>query len=451
MKKPLFTFALITMICAMSIAQNKLTAPKIINTIPNFGDCNVDPNLKEIIIKFDQDMASGMSVVNTPNMPENNGQPKWLDKRTFVIPVKLYPDKLYSLAFNNSKYQNFTNVEGVSLNPDELHFHTKTLSYKELNKQAFQEFEELFPKQYSYNSLKGINWDPLIEAGRTELENSETNTEFALKLIRLLRVGEDPHLWVEVNGQKFSTSYMKIADNNSNTAFLFQRLQDLKFSKGFIMVTGNYDSIGYISMREWSVDFNNLFLQDFVNSKNPEKSATDVLKELLLYPNLIIDVRENQGGNENFARKFASLFISDSVAYEKVFYYNDKTDNFDNEKLKWLHPSTENLNYSGNIYVLTGPKVMSSNESFILMMKMFPNAKIVGMKTYGSSGNPIPHELSNGVTIYLPSWQAYSLDGKLIEGNGIEPDIKINTTKEDFKDKDGLFDQVITMIKTAKR
>lgn len=85
--------------------------------------------------------------------------------------------------------------------------------------------------------------------------------------------------------------------------------------------------------------------------------------------------------------------------------------------------------------MLTGPKVMSSNESFILMMKMFPNAKIVGMKTYGSSGNPIPHELSNGVTIYLPSWQAYSLDGKLIEGNGIEPDIKINTTKKILKIK----------------
>ena len=76
---------------------------------------------------------------------------------------------------------------------------------------------------------------------------------------------------------------------------------------------------------------------------------------------------------------------------------------------------------------------MSSNESFILMMKQVPNTKVVGMKSFGSSGNPVPIELSNGIKIYLPSWQAYTLDGKLIEGNGINPDIEIITTKDGEK------------------
>ncbi|HAH25965.1 MAG TPA: hypothetical protein DCL77_19765, partial [Prolixibacteraceae bacterium] len=88
-----------------------------------------------------------------------------------------------------------------------------------------------------------------------------------------------------------------------------------------------------------------------------------------------------------------------------------------------------------------------SNESFIQMMKQVPNAQVIGMKTYGSSGNPIPHELSNGVVIYLPSWQAYTLEGKLIEGNGVEPDLEMITTKEDFQNKDGLFEKVMNMIK----
>jgi hypothetical protein len=450
MKKSVLTFVSMTLIWIVSIAQNQVTAPKIINTIPNFGDCNVDPNLKEIIIKFDQDMTSGMSLLNTQNMPENNGQPKWVDKRTYIIPVKLYPNKLYSLAFNNSKFQNFTNVEGIPLNPDELHFKTKAIAFEELNKKAFNELKEFFPKQYSYASLKGIKWDSLMEASRPELENAETNTEFALKLVKLLRVCDDPHLWIEVDGQKFITGNVKIMANNTNSVLVFQKLHDQKVSKGFMAISGIYDSIGYISFKDWNTDFDNLYLKDFGNSKNPEISALSVLKELLVYPNLVIDVRENQGGNESFAKKFASLFLTDSIAYEKVMYYNDKSGKFDKEKLKWLLPGVENLKYSGNIYVLTGPSVMSSNESFILMMKQVPNAKVVGMKTYGSSGNPIPHELSNGVTIYLPSWQAYSLDGKLIEGNGIEPDIKINTTKADFKDNDGLFDKVMTMIKTVK-
>ena len=90
---------------------------------------------------------------------------------------------------------------------------------------------------------------------------------------------------------------------------------------------------------------------------------------------------------------------------------------------------------------------MSSNESFILMMKQVPNTKVVGMKSFGSSGNPVPIELSNGIKIYLPSWQAYTLDGKLIEGNGVNPDIEIITTKDDFQKKDGLFEKTVNLIK----
>jgi carboxyl-terminal processing protease len=127
--------------------------------------------------------------------------------------------------------------------------------------------------------------------------------------------------------------------------------------------------------------------------------------------------------------------------------FNQKTGSFDNEHLKKLYPNEKKLSYSGNIYVLSGPSVMSSNESFILMMKQSPKTKVVGMKTYGSSGNPIPHELSNGVIVFLPSWQAYTLDGKLIEGNGIEPDIEIITSKKDFENNDILVDDVLNMIK----
>jgi C-terminal processing protease CtpA/Prc len=257
---------------------------------------------------------------------------------------------------------------------------------------------------------------------------------------------EDPHLWVETEGQKFETGKTKIIENNFNSVQLFPKLQNQKISKSFITITGVIDSIGYISIRDWNTDFDSLSLRNWGNSKNPEISAYDILNELFEFPNLVIDVRENAGGNEIFAKKFASNFISDSVAYEKVISYNEKTGKFDAERVKWLYPNEKSKKYTGNIYVLSGPAVMSSNESFILMMKQVLNTKIVGMKTYGSSGNPIPYDLSNGVTIYLPSWQAYTLDGKLIEGNGIEPDIEIITSKKDFQDKDILFEKAVRMI-----
>jgi carboxyl-terminal processing protease len=448
MKKTIQTIIFITWICAIAFGQNTETAPKIISTVPVFGDCNVDPGINEIIIKFDQDMNVGMSLIDTRNMPKINGDPTWIDKRTFSIPVILYPNKLYSLTFNNSIFQNFTNISGIPLNPDELHFRTKSVSYEELNKEAYKELIGFFPKEYSYASLKAIDWKTVLEKYRTELEGATTNSEFALKLVKLLRIAEDPHIWVEVEGQKFETSKIKLVENNFDPKLIFQftLLQNLKVNNKFMSIAGILDSVSYFLMRNWNTNFNELTLKSWGDSRNPEIPAEDILKDLFAYKNMIIDVRENTGGNENYAKEFASYFVKDSIPYEKVKSFNEKSGAFDNEYIKMLY-SNNKLYYSGNIFVLSGPCVMSSNESFILMMKQLPNAKVVGMKTYGSSGNPLPHELSNGVKIYLPSWQAYTLDGKLIEGNGVEPDIEILTSKSDFDNKDVLIDEVFKMIK----
>jgi C-terminal processing protease CtpA/Prc len=447
MKRTILTLICTFFIFVLSIAQDHSSAPKIISTVPVFGDCNVDPELTKIIIKFDQDMSPGYSVPDLKNMPQITGKLEWVDKRTLSIPVKLYPNKLYSLLFNNSRYQNFTNLEGIPLNPEDLHFQTKPVSYEALNKKAYAEFNEIFPKQYSYASIKGVNWKSLLEKNRAELENAKTNTEFALKLVKILRATGDPHLWVDVEGQRLETGKMKLVESNYGSKQLFSLLQDKKISNGFMSMSGVIDSVGYISMREWNTDLNKLSLKPWGDSRNPEVPAEEVLKALFKYPNLIIDVRENSGGNESYAKQFASYFVKDSIPYEKVKSFNQKTGSFDNEHLKKLYPNEKKLSYSGNIYVLSGPSVMSSNESFILMMKQSPKTKVVGMKTYGSSGNPIPHELSNGVIVYLPSWQAYTLDGKLIEGSGIEPDIEIITSKKDFENNDILVDDVLNMIK----
>ncbi len=431
------------------MAQDNAVAPKIVMTVPEFGDCNVDPELKEIVIKFDQDMSPGMSLVNTKNVPPSTSKAQWTDKKTLSIPVKLLPGKLYSLALNSSRFQNFKNLDGIPLNPDELIFKTKA-SFSLANRQSFRELSEIFPAKYSYAAIKGVDWNTILKENQSELENSKTNTEFALKLIKLLKSANDPHMRVEVEGERFQPWNGRIVNSNSNMNALFSILQDRKTSSDFFVASGVYDSIGYFSIRDWSTDLNSLKLKVWGNSQNPEYPAMDVLRDLLKYPELIIDVRENGGGNEDFAINLASIFASDSISYEKVLQYNDKSGKFDKEYIKKLYPSKNKYKYDGKIYVLSGPSVMSSNEAFILMMKQIPNATVIGMKTYGSSGNPKPYTLSNGVTLFLPSWQAYTLDGKLIEGNGIEPDIEVLTNKVDFQKKDVLFEKVVSLIKEEK-
>ena len=78
--------------------------------------------------------------------------------------------------------------------------------------------------------------------------------------------------------------------------------------------------------------------------------------------------------------------------------------------------------YSKPVVVLIGPKVVSSAESFVLMMKHGAHARLIGEPTGGSSGRPMPQQLGNGVTVYLSSWEDQFPDGSILQGRGVAPD-----------------------------
>lgn len=61
----------------------------------------------------------------------------------------------------------------------------------------------------------------------------------------------------------------------------------------------------------------------------------------------------------------------------------------------------------------------------VLMMEQAPQCTLMGERTYGSSGNPQPVPLANGVTVHLPTWVAMTPGGVPIEGKGVSPDVAI--------------------------
>ncbi len=446
MKKTILILAVAFCYQILSIAQSTNEAPKIIKTVPAMGDCDVDPELKEILVYFDQDMGGGMSTINTSNMPKSNGRARWVDNRTFSIPVQLYANKMYAIGFNNQKYTGFRNTSGIPLNPDMLFFKTQSVNYVQLNKKAYQELIDIFPCKYSYATRNGIEWESILKEKKEELINAESNVDFTIQLLSIFKMAEDPHLWVEFEGNRYNTNPLKMVSANCNKKLIFGMLQNKKLSKDFKVITGTIDSMAYIYFQDWNTPLDQIKLQAWGNSKNPQISLDEVLKELFLYPNLIIDVRENGGGNERNAKAIASCLIENEVAFEKVVGYNSESGKFDQEHIKTIEPNNGSLHYKGKTYVLSGPSGMSSNEAFVLMMKAAPNIDVIGMSTYGSSGNPQPYTLSNGITLYIPSWQAYTLDDELIEGNGVKPNIEIITKPEDFKDRDVLIEKVKELV-----
>ncbi|HEX4120193.1 MAG TPA: M56 family metallopeptidase [Verrucomicrobiae bacterium] len=104
------------------------TAPVVIAFSPWNAAKNVDPDLKEISVTFNQDMGQGMSWTGGgpeyPTIPEG-AHARWRDRRTCVLPVKLERGHLYRVGINSTSYQNFRSASGVPAQPSVFYFSTR--------------------------------------------------------------------------------------------------------------------------------------------------------------------------------------------------------------------------------------------------------------------------------------------------------------------------------------
>lgn len=173
------------------------------------------------------------------------------------------------------------------------------------------------------------------------------------------------------------------------------------------------------------------------------------LNEFAGAPGLIIDVRGNGGGSEPLAQEFAGCFIDKPKLYAKHITIKS-ANKFGKAHERMLKPNKSQPKYMGKVAVLAGPAVMSSCEAFVLMMKQVPDCKIVGETTQGSSGNPKPHDLGNGVTVYLPSWQTMLPDGRCFEGRGIRPDILIKVRPDQITTKDPVIEAALKELRRGE-
>jgi carboxyl-terminal processing protease len=423
--------------------------PKVISSIPENGDINIDPTRREIQITFDQAMSpGGQSIVGGgKSFPELLGKRPgtWRGSRTFILRVRLKPNHSYWLSANSQKFQNFRNRRGEPAVPYPIQFTTGAGdSAKETpagkaadNVAAIDQLKQALANRYSYRDRLGIDWPLQLESNRVQLEAATDARAFARLAATLLSKAQDKHLWLTVGEETFPT-YVRPVTPNVNAA----RLRELvphwqQFSPA--LASGRWeDGIGYVLIDTWSRDRTDELAPVF-----------EILEQLKGAPALIIDVRGNGGGDEKIARSVAGCFIEKPTVYaQHVIVDPDEPNGFSEPHERIIRPNDRRTAYRGKVAVLTGPANMSSCEAFLLMMKQVPNAVLVGAASQGSSGNPQPVELDNGVTALLPSWKAMTPDGTELEGVGIEPDIRVKATGKEFEKADPVIDAALVHLRS---
>jgi RNA polymerase sigma-70 factor (ECF subfamily) len=101
--------------------------PVVVKTVPQAGMTNVDAKTTEIQVAFSKDMMDGSwswSQLSDATFPKIIGKPKYKDKRTCIVTVKLEPDKTYAIWLNTEKFDNFKDADGRPAVPYLLVFKT---------------------------------------------------------------------------------------------------------------------------------------------------------------------------------------------------------------------------------------------------------------------------------------------------------------------------------------
>jgi hypothetical protein len=103
--------------------------PVVVKTVPRSGDTKVDPKLDKITVTFSKDMMTrkmwSFVQVSKETFPKTVQKPRYVDKRTIVLPVKLRPGKTYVLWINSNKHDGFRDVKNHPAVPYLLVFETR--------------------------------------------------------------------------------------------------------------------------------------------------------------------------------------------------------------------------------------------------------------------------------------------------------------------------------------
>ena len=154
-------------------------------------------------------------------------------------------------------------------------------------------------------------------------------------------------------------------------------------------------------------------------------NSPDALKEMLQQviddgaEGLILDIRDNDGGTLNAVVEIASMFL-DSEEQDLVLYVQKGDGSRTNWKIRDV-----GIAKSMPMVILVNERSASSSEVLAGALQDYKRATVIGTTTFGKGSVNIMRPLSNGGGLYITIAHWYTPFGRIIQGEGLTPDIEV--------------------------
>lgn len=301
----------------------------------------------------------------------------------------------------------------------------------------FEQLWKIIDEQYCFLDYKGIDWNAVHKEYKKKISPTMTNYDLFEVLSEMLFVLKDGHVnlasahqvsYYDAWYQDYPWNYRE--DIVYSQKYLGRASTDYRTAAGLKYKILD-DNIGYIRYESFS-------------SGVGEGNLDEVLAYLAPCNGIIIDVRDNKGGNLTNSTKIAARFTNEKVL---IGYIRHKTgkghSDFSEANPIYLEPSNS-IRWQKKVVVLTNRRCYSATNDFVNAMNCLPNVTLIGDKTGGGSGLPFTSELPNGWGIRFSASPHFDKNMNHTEF-GIDPDIKV-----DMKEEDEL-KQADTIIEVARK
>jgi CubicO group peptidase (beta-lactamase class C family) len=165
-------------------------------------------------------------------------------------------------------------------------------------------------------------------------------------------------------------------------------------------------------------------IHGFMQVDNARSAIAGFMTKVADADALIIDLRENHGGDPETVALVASYLFDD-----KPVHINDMVMRDGTRFPSWTNPNVSGSRFGGRkpVYVLTSAKTISGGEELAYDLQSLRRAKLIGEKTVGAANPAASHTLDDWFHIAVPGAHPINPITKTNwEGVGVHPDIATN-------------------------
>lgn len=282
----------------------------------------------------------------------------------------------------------------------------------------FEALWKIIDEQYCFLDYKQIDWDAIHDQYQPLITPNMSSDGLFEVLGNMLAELKDGHvnLYSASNTARYWDWYLDYP-RNYDEALVEQYLgRDYRIASG-LKYTILEDNIGYISYTSFS---------DGIGEGNLDEA----LSYLAACNGLIIDVRNNGGGNLTYSTRLAARFTNERVLTGYILHKTGPGHSDFSEPEPIYVDSSDGVRWQKKAVVLTNRHSYSATNDFINAMRYMPQVTLLGDKSGGGSGLPFTSELPNGWTVRFSASPHLDADKQQIEF-GIDPDVKVDMTEED--------------------